>query len=145
MSQSIKIIRNERGQAAVELAIILPIVLLIVMFIVYVGILTFSKSVVLIATHEGGREAVRYWNVGSMTIEEKEQKMMDATLRTLAALPRGTESEIRIYDDQVGKLTVKVTYFYKLNLPFLKQITGYDAVPLSSELTFRYTKEVEEW
>lgn len=138
-------LKNEKGQAAMELAIILPVILLIVMFIVYAGILTFAKSTVLIATHQGGREGLQHWNVGSLSQQEKEQKMHDATMRILSALPRGSDSDITVYDDRLGKITINVTYYFKLNLPFLKSITGYEAIPISSELSYRYTREAEGW
>jgi len=137
----LKLYQNQKGQAALELAIILPILLLIIMFIIYIGIFAFSKSVVLIAAHEGGREGLQIWNVSSINQEEKEQRMQSAVLRTLTALPGGDGSEVIVDDDENGKITIQVTYYFSLNLPFLEEITGYDDVPVRSEVSYRYIRE----
>jgi Flp pilus assembly protein TadG len=137
----LKKLNHEKGQAALELAIILPVLLMIIMFIIYIGIFAFSKSAVLIAAHEGGRQGLQTWNVSSISQEEKEQKMQAAILSTLAALPRGSESDIAIFDDENGKITIHVTYYFSLNLPFLEEITGYSNVPIHSEVNYRYIQE----
>jgi len=141
MLKLLKLYQNQKGQAALELAIILPILLLIIMFIIYIGIFAFSKSVVLIAAHEGGREGLQIWNVSSINQEEKEQRMQSAVLRTLTALPGGDGSEVIVDDDENGKITIQVTYYFSLNLPFLEEITGYDDVPVRSEVSYRYIRE----
>jgi len=136
-----KIIKDDKGQAALELAIILPILLLIIMVIIYVGILAFSKSAVLIAAHEGGREGLQVWDVSSMSLQEKEERMQAAIFKSLKALPNGNNSEIIVDDNEAGKLTIQVTYHFSLNLPFLKEITGYQDVPIRSEVFYRYIQE----
>jgi Flp pilus assembly protein TadG len=136
-----KLIRNEKGQAALELAIILPVILLIIMFIIYIGIFAFSKSVVLIAAHEGGREGLQIWNVSDISQNEKEQRMRDGIMRTLAALPGGDNSDTNVTDDLNGKITIQVTYHFSLNLPFLREITGYNDVPVRLEVSYRYIRE----
>lgn len=134
---------NQKGQATVELAIILPIILLLIMIIIYAGIFTFSKSAVLLATHEGGREGLMIWNTDK-TQEEKEEHIRKQIADSLSVLPNGEESTIYVNDDQKGGLTINVTYYFKLNLPFLKDITGYDAIPLPTKAIYRYTRNASE-
>jgi len=132
--------KQERGQATVELAIILPILLIIVMMVIYAGIFTFSKSVVLLAAHSGGREGMLIWNKQSYTQEEKEAQIKLAIERVLVSLPEGDNADIYISDDGHGIVNVIVTYYFQLNLPFLEEITGYDAVPIRTEVVYRYNQ-----
>jgi Flp pilus assembly protein TadG len=133
-----KIIKNEKGQATIELAIILPIILLFVMLIIYAGIFTFSKSAVLLATHEGGREGLMIKGFTIYTQEQKEEKMKEAINKMVATLPNGANTDIVIHDDNAGIFTIDVTYYFKLNLPFLEQITGYNTIPMHSSVMYRY-------
>ncbi|OEF99138.1 hypothetical protein BHF71_10060 [Vulcanibacillus modesticaldus] len=136
--------RNQNGQATIELAIILPIVLLLVMMIIYSGIFTFSKSVVLLAAHSGGREGMFIWNKPTYTQEEKIEHVRQAINRVLDSLPNSESSDIDITDDGNGILMINVTYYFKLNLPFLEDITVYEAVPLQTEVIYRYNQPPEE-
>lgn len=140
----IRRLSGNKGQATVELAIILPIILLLMMLIIYAGIFTFSKSVVLLSTHEGGREGMLMWNSPAYTHGEKVELIRKQIMGALTTLPNGGESTVSTVDNQQGLLTVQVTYYFKLNLPFLKEITGYNAVPIHSNVIYRYTRNAIE-
>ncbi|WP_127580768.1 TadE/TadG family type IV pilus assembly protein [Paenibacillus koleovorans] len=138
MLKRLKLLRSNKGQATIELAIILPIILLLVMLIIYVGMFVFSKSVTVLSIHQGGREGQFIWHL-DLSQDKKEERVRTIIRESLSSLPNGSNSEISVYDDLQGKITITVIYYFKMNLPFLEDITGYDAVPIRNQLVYRYT------
>ncbi|HYE67363.1 MAG TPA: TadE/TadG family type IV pilus assembly protein [Anaerovoracaceae bacterium] len=135
-----RILQNEKGQATVELALILPLLLLIVMIIIFLGIFLFSKSVVLLSAHEGARSGILIWNSQVITEEEKKESVREAVIGAISSLPDGGNSDVIVTDNGDGVISVDVTYQFRMNLPFLEEITGSDSIPVHSKVSYRYVR-----
>ena len=110
------IIRRENGTAAIEFAIILPLLLLLVFGIIEFSLLLYNKAMITNASREGARAGVVYhyddkntttkdddtYHPGNATIEAKVAQYLQARLMTFGD-PQDTTPVIRRYtiDDTV--------------------------------------------
>gem|GEM_PF-1716167 len=132
-------LRKEDGQSVVELAIIMPILIFIMMIMIYLGMFIFAKSVVLFSAHQGGREALNFRTAYMYTDDEKDEFIRTAVLSTLSNAPRGAAPpEIAIHRNaDSGLIEIVVTYYFKLNLPFIKEVVGDNGIPIESDILYR--------
>lgn len=104
--------REARGSAAVELALVLPLALMIALALVQVGLIGRDALVVLGAAREGAREAA---------VSLDEARIREAALRGGGGLaPKRTEVTVE-RGGQVGDpVTVRVAYRAPLIVPFVE-------------------------
>jgi Flp pilus assembly protein TadG len=129
-------LRDERGQSLVELALILPLVLLVVL-----GIMDFGKAFNYWITEnqiasEGARRAAV--NIGSATLQQYVlSQIKTADLHDRASVcvtfPTGPTGTTKKVGDPV-KVTVAMSYAW---LPFLKDLGGVGTLTLRNSATMR--------
>jgi Flp pilus assembly protein TadG len=125
------ILKKNDGQALVEFAIILPILLLILMGIVEFGMMLNSYLTVRNACREGARTAI----VGSSDVEIK------SLILTVSKALNNTDLTINITPGQSNRksgapLTVEVKYNYHLTVPIISGIFG-NVIVLDAQTTMR--------
>jgi TadE-like protein len=121
-----------RGSAAVELALVLPLALMVALALVQVGLIGRDGLMVLGAAREGVREA-------AVTLEET--RVRDAALRGGGGLaPDRTEVTIERNGGIGDPVTVRVAYLARVMVPFVEWLFP-DEVLVSSEATMRQETE----
>jgi Flp pilus assembly protein TadG len=127
----VRIFKNQRGQALVEFAIVLPILLLLVMGIAQFGMMFNSY----LSLQNASRDGARAGAVGNSTTEIKNL--------ILSTSPRLQESNLTITvtpSDANRKpgdtLTVKLSYDYKLTVPIISNIFN-NAIKLNAQTSMR--------
>jgi len=124
-------LKNQKGQALVEFAIVIPILLLIVMGILQFGLMLNSYLAIENAAREGARAGI----VGSSDAEIKNlvittSPVLDPEKLTVIITPNETN---RVSGDT---LTVKVTYNYTLIVPIISSLFNH-AVVLNGQTSMR--------
>jgi Flp pilus assembly protein TadG len=127
----VKIIRNNKGQALVEFAIILPILLLLILGIVQFGMMINSYLSIQYAAREGARAGI----VGSTDSEIKNLIIADSPGLDSSKLT------VTITPDLLSRksgdtLTVGVSYSYNLTIPVISSIFK-NSIILSSQTSMR--------
>lgn len=126
-----KLLDGRRGQALVELALVLPLLLLIVMGSLEMGRILHSYLVLTSATREGARIGV----VGASDDEIRDR------VKEVAFTLNLSDGDITIVPEQGLRnpgtaLTVKVTYGVELVTPVLNSLLP-NPFPLTAETTMR--------
>ncbi|ERI91501.1 TadE-like protein [Clostridiales bacterium oral taxon 876 str. F0540] len=126
-----KIIRNNKGQALVEFAIILPILLLLIMGIVQFGMMINSYLSIQYASREGARAGI----VGSTDAEIKNliianSQSLDASKITVTITPDFANRK------SGDALTVKLSYSYNLTVPIISSMFK-NSVLLNAQTSMR--------
>lgn len=126
-----KYLRNERGQALVEFALILPILLILIMGIVQFGLVLNAYITIENASREGARRGI----VGSSDTEIKNL--------IIATSPNLEERNITVnITPNVGSrksgdtLKVEIVYNYNLSVPIISNIFN-KVVTLKSQTSMR--------
>ena len=123
---------DQKGAAAVEFAIILPLLLMLLFGIIEFGIILYDKAMITNASREGARAGILFVQ-GGETVVELNQKISDAVDKYcsghLITFEDSTTPNIIPQTTKPGEgsnLTVTVTYQYKfLVLPdFFTGIIG---------------------
>lgn len=118
-----KILKKQKGQALVEFAIILPLLLMLVM-----GILQFGMMLnVYLAIENASREGARAGIVGSSDAEI--QQLIISTSPSLDP----ENLTVTITPDETNRssgdtITVKVTYNYKLIVPIISRLFNNEVI-----------------
>lgn len=126
-----KSLRNEKGQALVEFAIILPILLILVMGIVQFGMVLNAYMTIENAAREGARRGI----VGGSDKEIKNliiatSPNLEAKNMTLIISP--SEGSRKSGDT----LNVKIIYDYKLTIPIISNLFN-KVIELRSDMSMR--------
>jgi Flp pilus assembly protein TadG len=136
-------VRNESGQAAVEMALILPVLMLLLLGIMEFGQAWNAKQIVTDAAREGARQAV-VWD------PEIDQDSVEATV--IAALGRGgiPSSAATVEFDRdpapggnwrnpgtMQTMDVRVQYRFGFFGPIFQAIFGSESVTLTSVVSMR--------
>jgi len=136
--------RDGRGQALVELALILPILLMLLLGIFEFGRAWNTKQVITDAAREGARLAV----VQNSDIDQNDVKAAIATTLSRAGIP-GTAVTIAFDEkdeaaggvwrksDEMQTVYVGVQYHFGFFGPLLKAVTGSETITLASLVTMR--------
>jgi Flp pilus assembly protein TadG len=143
MIQSTDSRRDGRGQALVELALILPILLMLLLGIFEFGRAWNTKQVLTDAAREGARLAV----VQNDDIDQDSVKAAIARHLSRAGIP-GTAVTISFDEndppaghwresDRMQTLYVGVQYHFGFFGPLLKAVTGSETITLASLVTMR--------
>jgi len=127
----VKVLKNEKGQAMVEFALILPILLLLVMGIAEFGMIFNSYLSVQNATREGARIGI----VGAtdLEIEERILATSPSLKQERMAITIEPGSNTRISGET---LRVLVNYDYQMVVPFISILFGGN-INLSGESSMR--------
>ena len=119
-------VRDERGQAATELALVLPLVALLVLLLVQAGLVVRDQVLVTHAAREAARAAaVEADPVAAQHAAERSARLAPAHL-SVEVGPRGEPGEL---------VTVEVRYRSPTNLPLIGPLIG-DPL-LTAEATMR--------
>lgn len=126
-----KNIKNEKGQALVEFAIILPILLLLIMGILQFGMLINSYLTLENSSREGARLGiVGGTNSDIQNIVIKTAPTLDPSAITINITPSdGTRNS-------GDTLTINLTYNYKLTIPIISQLFN-NSVMLNAQTSMR--------
>jgi Flp pilus assembly protein TadG len=135
--------RGESGQALVEMALILPVLLLLVLGILEFGRAWNAKQVITDAAREGARLAV----VDNTTIDQDDVKAAIALALSRSGIP-GTATTIAFdeapppaghWRDPNTMQTVYVGVQYRFGFfgPLLKAISGSETITLATVITMR--------
>lgn len=126
-----KIMKDNKGQAMVELAIILPILLLIVMGIIEFGFMINSYLTISNISREGARAAIvgnSYSDIENLIINCSPN--LDSSKLNISISP---SQESRKSGDT---LTVYIIYNYELTVPIISSIFN-DTVVLNAQTSMR--------
>ena len=137
------ILRRDRGQAVVEFAVMLPVVLILLLGMIEWGFLLWTKTTMENAVREGARHAVviRDWDDNPTASESEIKDLVEARLGSLpAVLTDGVRDHIQIQVDRTGSAIDSITVSV-VGQPY-NAIIGFTdvAVPdtLSAVSQFRY-------
>ena len=122
--------RNDRGQAVLEFAMVLPLFLLVMVGTAEVGILVHDYLVL----HAGIREGARVAATGS--------DMAAIQARVYNATPTLNPADLSILVTNAegvrgSMVTVNATYTVDLITPMIETLMGQDPFPLSTRVTMR--------
>ena len=126
-----KRLKNEKGQAMVEFAIILPILLLLVMGITEFGMMMNSYLSVQNATREGARAGIVGWS---------NEEVSDRIVNTTPSL-RAENMTINITPGDGSRnsgetLRVNIEYDYYLTVPIINRMFN-EVITLNAETSMR--------
>lgn len=116
-----KLIKEESGQAVLETAVTLPVVLMLIMIGITVSLLIYSQIVVTLSAANGARYGATIWRDKEMTQSEKEEKIKNASLKMVEESLTGDKRRYSVTESN-GMLTVTVEYDYEILLPFANLI-----------------------
>lgn len=112
-----------KGQAMVEAAIAIPIILLFLFGCIVIGTFVYNKAVVFLAANRGVDAGVGYLYDSSMSVEEMEEKMLE-TAQNMAKLcmfvsdePMVTTTVLHSNDQTEILLSVSVQQIMDFELP----------------------------
>ena len=143
MRQS-RMVRGEQGQALVEVALVLPVLLILMLGILEFGRAWYTKQVVTDAAREGARLAVVLDN----TVTQDDVKAAIATSLSRAGIP-GAATTIAFDEDPVDAgghwrdsgtmqtVYVGVDYRFGFFGPLLEAVSGTDHVMIATLITMR--------
>lgn len=126
-----RIIKNEKGQALVEFAIILPILLLLIMGILQFGMLINNYLSLENSSREGARLGiVGGTNTDIQNIVMKTSPTLDSSALTITITP--SEGNRKSGDT----LTINLTYSYNLTIPIISSLFN-NTVMLNAQTSMR--------
>lgn len=126
-----RILRRQRGQAAVELALVIPLLLLLVF-----GVFEFGRLLnAYLTLQHAAREGARLGVLGATDSE------IIAVIESTAVTLRTADLVIDISPIQAGRtagtiMTVTVTYAFEVVVPVISGIIG-SSLPITSSLSMR--------
>jgi Flp pilus assembly protein TadG len=124
---------NQKGTAGIELAIVLPLLLLMIFGVIEFGILFYNKQVITNASREGVRAGITYTDIAAVR-----QIVRDYCRNELIGLSDPvtiTDSNITITPpDGQNDLTVTVSFDYPL---FFAPLIGIDQATLIASTVMR--------
>lgn len=136
--------RHESGQALVEMALILPVLLILVLGILEFGRAWNAKQVITDAAREGARLAV----VDNSTVDQNDVKAAIALALSRSGIP-GSATTIAFDEapeasggvwrkpDALQTVYVGVQYRFGFFGPLLKAISGSETITLATVVTMR--------
>ncbi|MCF0109855.1 MAG: pilus assembly protein [Erysipelotrichaceae bacterium] len=122
--------KDEEGQAMVEFALVLPILLMVLCAIIDFGWLYYNSISLKNAAREGARYAVIHYEPGTTWKD-------DATNRMMASMV-GVDNAVAIVSDPVGQqITAQVSSDTPLLTGFLSTIMGRNSITLHASCVMR--------
>lgn len=138
----INIHRKSKGQAMVEAAVVLPIILFILFAFISAGLFVYDNIVMEFASNKGLDTAVGLYS-GSDYSNDDRAEIVSAVKNAYNVRIFATEAEVEVpapQVDTVGKkttITVKVTSTFNCNVPLIGELFK-DKNTLKSQNTFIY-------
>jgi len=129
------ILKREDGQAVLETALVIPVILFMIMAVITVSLLIYTKMLVVLSASQGARVGALIWNDATIELEEKEEKIEGVVFGILSNGMNGVD---RSWDAEVkdGSLHVTVEYKFKLILPLLGALFEDNEVPIKYEAIY---------
>jgi Flp pilus assembly protein TadG len=124
------LIRKDRGQAIVELALVLPLVLLILFSIMEFGRVYQAYITVNYLAREGARK-------GAVGATATEIETLTKDRASAGGLDDSLVTVVTTKSADGALVTVKVTYPYTVVVPLISDIIGETTLPMSAALTMR--------
>lgn len=119
---------RERGTAAVEFALVLPLVLIVALALVETGLLVRDRLLVEAAARAGARAAA---------VTDDPDAIRSAALAASPSLePSATALEVARQGERGAPVTVSVTYASRIRVPFVGWLFG-TSVSMSTAATAR--------
>lgn len=116
-----KWVKDEKGQAVLETAVTLPLLLMLIMIGITISLLIYSQIIVTMSAANGARYGATIWRDDEMTTSEKEEKIKDAALKMVEENLTGKKRRYEVSEVN-GMLTVTVEYDFEILLPFANLI-----------------------
>lgn len=130
-----QVVLNDKGVAAVELAIVLPLLLAVLFGTIEMGLVLYDKQVVTNASREGARSAINK-NVSDLTVKNLVTSYCNSRLISVSKGTTGIDPE-KITIAKVGAGYFKVTVQYEYTYYF-GALLGIDTPTLiTGETTMR--------
>jgi Flp pilus assembly protein TadG len=130
-------LRGERqGQATLEAAIVLPLLLVMIIGMVGVAQVLHASTMTVLAANRGARLGAVLYGDSALTPADRERQLTDAVQASLGAGLKGTDYTIEITTDETD-IHVMVTYNQKLTLPWVKWLLGGDTWKVQHESIYR--------
>ena len=120
-------ISGQKGSATLELALVLPLALLLTLALVQVGLIARDSAVVALAAREGSREAA---------VTTDDAAVREAALRSGGLPEDRTDVSVNRSGSVGDPVTVRVLYRAPLVVPFVEWLFP-DEVELTSRATMR--------
>lgn len=138
-------VKEEKGQAMLETALILPVLLLILIGIITCGMLLYSKIVVTLAASQSARLGATLYSKEEMQTSVADEKIRDMANSYLSGLASGSTINIEADEALDGEATgeeerqisVTVDHTFSLPLPFVDKILGSALVPLKYTAVYK--------
>lgn len=125
-----KLVKSEKGQALVEFALVLPILLMLLCGIIDFGWLYYNQITLNNAAREGARYAVIHYDPSTDWKEASENRMINNMV--------GVNSATAIVSDPIGQqITASVTAEPKILTGFTSVILGRQTITLHANCTMR--------
>ncbi len=126
--------KSEDGQAVSELALTLPILLIILMGTMSLGMMIYTKTIMVYACSQGAELGSEIWNLPDQTVEERDKRIEDTTLSIFSFKGEPGEKMVTIKNAD-NNITVKLEYDFEFILPFADFLSGEEGIKLSYEAT----------
>jgi Flp pilus assembly protein TadG len=138
---STKELKDERGVAVVEFALVAPLLLILVFGIIDLGRAYSTLNQLAASAREGARLAAVLPNPSSSSAEAQiRQTVKQFSLRQLAGPPVRDDQIAVIFDKGLGTVTVAVrAYQFQLVTP-LVGVVGLRTIPITRQATFRWER-----
>lgn len=140
--------RRERGQSLVEIAISLPVIILILLGTIDFGMAIFSYAIIRDAAQEGAlygsfnpdnkaeiENRARYISpqgeddIFSSPVDLTNKDLIQVEIKAIGNSCQGTTG------GEANSLRVRVRYYYPFLMPFIGSIVGSDTIPLTGSAT----------
>lgn len=123
------LLSNEKGQAVTEMALTLPIILLIIAGTFTFGFMIYTKTVLVLSTSQAAKLGSFIVSDTTMTEEEKKLKIENTAKSFLGSSIGGEVSDIDVIFSSTD-VSVKVKYKFNFILPLLADILNEDEYEL---------------
>ncbi len=110
-------LKDEDGQAVLETAIVIPIILLLVMVGISLSLLLYTKIIVTMSASNGARVGSVIWHSDEYTEGERKETIKNASLSMVEENLAGDERRYLI-EEIDGMLHITVEYDFRVVLPF---------------------------
>ncbi len=138
-----KKIEDESGQAVIETALVLPIILMLIMLSITLSMYLYSQIIVTMSASNGARVGAYIWTDEAISDSDKREKIKVASLKMVESSLAGDDRRFKIEED-AGMLMVTVEYDFKVLLPFSNLVFDENTVVISHTSHYYVGEEIEE-
>lgn len=132
-----KLLKNNKGQSLTEAALVLPILLLLLMGALTIGMLVYTKMLMVLASSQGAKVGAYIAKDTAMSEGEKEQKIRTTALNYLGSGVKNVDTSNVQISYTSENIIVKVKYDYKITFPLVGDIfKNMTTVPLEYQSTY---------